>query len=225
MLSIKSLITPSLVLAILFLTVSTASADPITAGSLTFSGSSPSPFSLSGPGLALNGTSAQLISSVSLLSNGLFVPGGSGMTGGSVDSQDGELELSIPLTVGGVLQSPNTTLLILRFSSSSFVVPVGPAAGFVVIAPFSLTSGLVEGYAGLPGDVPLFSAQLTGQGITTLTFVALPGGGLYRLERQTFVFGATVQGVSVQSIPEPTSVMLIFSGILAFAGYRKRTSS
>jgi hypothetical protein len=206
MLSIKSPIVPSLVLAILFLTASTASADPITAGSLTFSGSSPSPFSLSGPGLAMNGTSAQLISSVSLLSNGLFVPGGSGMTGGSVDSQDGELELSTPLTVGGVLQSPNSTLLILRFSSSSFVVPVGPTSGFVVIAPFSLTSGLVEGYAGLPGDVPLFS-------------------GVFRLQSQTFVFGATVQGVSVQSIPEPTSVMLIFSGILAFAGYRKRTSS
>lgn len=224
MLSIKSLIAPSLFVAILFLTASTASADPITAGTLTFVGSSPSPFTLSGPGLALNGTSAQLISSVSLLSNGLMVPGGSGATGGSVDSQDGELALSVPLTVQGVSQSPNSTLLILRFSSSSFTAPIALASGFVVTAPFSLTSGLVEGYAGLPGDVPLFSAPLTGQGITTLTFVSQPGG-VFRLQSQTFVFGTSVQGVSVQSIPEPTSVMLIVSGILAFAGYRKRTIS
>lgn len=224
MLSIKSPIFPCLFFAVLLLTASTVSADPITAGSLTFVGSAPSPFTLSGPGLTLNGTSAQLISSVSLLSNGVMFPGGSGSTGGSVDSQDGELELSMPLTVQGVSHSPNSTLLIFRFSSSSFTAPVGLVSGFIVTAPFSLTSGLVEGYAGVPGDVPIFSAPLTGQGITTLTFVSQPGG-VFRLQSQTFVFGSTVQGVSVQSIPEPTSVMLIFSGILALAGYRKRTSS
>ena len=222
--SIKSLIVPSLFLAVLVLTASTASADPITAGTLTFSSSSPSSFTLSGPGLTMNGTSAQLNSSVSLLANGLFVPGTSGSTGGSVDSQDGELALTIPLTVQGVSQAPNSTLIVLRFSSSPFTAPIGPAAGFVVVAPFSLTAGLLEGYAGLPGDVPLFSVPLTGQGITTLTFVSQPGG-VFRLESQNFVFGGTVQGVTVQSIPEPTSVMLIFSGILALAGYRKRTSS
>ena len=224
MLSIKSPIVPILFLAILFLTASSVSADPVTLGSLTFVPTSGTGFTLSGPGLAVNGTTATLNSSVSLLSNGLFLPGTNGSTGGSVDSQDGELFLTMPITAQGVSYNPGAYLIGLRFSSSSFMTPVQLASGFVVVAPFSLTAGLIEGYPNALGDVPIFSVPLTGQGTTILTFMLQPGN-VYRLQSQTFLFGTTVQGTTVQSIPEPTSMLLIFSGMLALAGYRKRTIS
>lgn len=152
-----------------------------------------------------------------------MTPGSSGLTGGSLDSQDDEFAVQSPITAQGVSYSPGAALLALRFSSSTFTAPVAPASGFVVIAPFQLTSGLLEGYPNNLGDVPLFSVPLTGQGTTTLTFAI--ENGIYRLRSQTFTFGSTVQGVTVQSIPEPTSALMIFSGILALAGYRKRTIS
>src|ERR1700741_1802214 len=195
MLSIKSPTLIGIFLAVFFLTTATASADPITAGSLTFVPSSGTGFTLGGPGLTVNGVSAQLNSSVSLLSNGLFAPGGSGSTGGSVDSHDGELFLTMPIVVQSVSRTPGVYLIALRFSSSAFTAPVQPASGFVVIAPFELTGGLLEGYPNALGDVPLFSVPLTGQGTTTLTFVFVPGGP-YRLQSQIFQFGTTVQGVT-----------------------------
>jgi len=224
MLSIKSPFVAAVVFAVFLLTTATVSADPITAGSLTFVPSSGTGFTLSGPGLIVNGTTAQLNSSVSLLSNGLIAPSGSGSTGGSVDSQDSELFLTMPITAQGVSYTPGAYLIGLAFSSSSFVAPVDLASGFVVVAPFSLTSGLIEGYPNSLGDVPIFSVPLSGQGTTVLTFMLQPGN-VYRLQSQTFLFGATAQATSVQSIPEPTSMLLVFSGMLALAGYRKRTIS
>jgi hypothetical protein len=220
----KSL-SPILILAILLLAASSVSADPVTiaTGSVNYFSSSPGSFTLNGSGLAVTGTTAPLNSSISLLANGFMAPGGSGSTGGSVDTQDNELFVSVPFTALGATQVPGASLLQLRFSSSGFVVPAGVSSGFIVVAPFALTSGLLEGYPGSLGDSPLFSVPLTGQGTTTLTFVFVPSGG-YRLQSQTFVFGPSVQQVTVQSIPEPTTVLLLFSGILALAGYRKRTT-
>ena len=200
-------------------------ADPVQIdnGTLTYSSAQPRPFTLTGSGLVVNGTTAQLISSVSLFSNGLILPGGSGSTGGSVDTQDSDLEVSFPLTVDGVSYDPGAALFVLRFSSASFTAPVNMASGFVVIAPFTITSGLLEGYPNSLGDVPLFSVPLTGQGTTTLTFLALPDG-VYRLQSQTFTFGATVQGVTVQSIPEPASVLLLLTSFAGLASFRRKRS-
>ena len=223
MLSIKSPIVAAVLFAVFFLTTATVSADPITAGSLTFVPSSGTGFTLSGPGLAVNGTTAQLNSSVSLLSNGLIGPGGNGSTGGSVDSQDSELFLTMPITAGGVAYNPGAYLFGLRFSSSSFTAPLEVASGFVVIAPFTVTSGLIEGYPNSLGDVPMFSVPLTGQGTTILTFVLVPGGP-YRLQSQTFTFGSTVQGVTVQSIPEPASMFLLLTSFAGLARFRRRRS-
>jgi len=209
--------------AVFFLTTATVSADPITAGSLTFVPSSASGFTLSGPGLTANGLSAPLNSSVSLLANGLFAPGSSGSTGGSVDSQDSELVLTMPITAQGVTYTPGAYLIGLRFSSSSFTAPLELASGFVVIAPFSLTSGLIEGYPNALGDVPIFSVPLTGDGTTILTFTLQPGN-VYRLQSQIFLFGTTVQGTTVQSIPEPASMMLLLTSFAGLARFRRKRS-
>jgi len=209
--------------AVFFLTTATVSADPITAGSLTFVPSSASGFTLSGPGLTVNGFTAPLNSSVSLLANGVFGPGSSGLTGGSVDSQDSELALTMPITAQGVTYTPGAYLIGLRFSSSSFTAPLDLASGFVVIAPFSLTSGLIEGYPNAPGDVPIFSVPLTGDGTTILTFTLQPGN-VYRLQSQVFLFGTTVQGTTVQSIPEPASMLLLLTSFAGLARFRRKRS-
>jgi hypothetical protein len=223
MLSIKSPILAAVLFAVFFLTTGTVSADPITAGSLTFVPSSATGFTLTGPGLTVNGATATLNSSVSLLANGVFGPGSSGITGGSVDSQDNELSLTMPITVGGVTYTPGAYLIGLRFSSSSFSAPLQLASGFVVIAPFTVTSGLIEGYPNALGDVPIFSVPLTGQGTTTLTFM-LEGGSVYRLQSQTFQFGTTVQGTTVQSIPEPASMFLLLTSFAGLARFRRKRS-
>jgi len=222
MLSIKSPIVVAVLFAVFVLTTATVSADPITAGSLTFVPSSGTGFTLTGPGLAVNGTTAQLNSSVSLLSNGIIGPGANGSTGGSLDSQDSELFLSMPITAGGVSYNPGAYLLGLRFSSSSFMAPVQLASGFVVVAPFTVTSGLIEGYPNALGDNPLFSVPLSGQGTTILTFMLQ--GDVYRLQSQIFLFGPSVQGTTVQSIPEPTSMFLLLTSFAGLARFRRKRS-
>jgi hypothetical protein len=213
---------PVLLLILLAACAAPAFADPllIDNGTLTYSSTQPRPFTLTGSGLSVSGTTAQLISSVSLFANGLILPGGSGSTGGSVDTQDGDLEVDFPITVDGVSYNLGSSLFVLRFSSASFTAPVNMASGFVVVAPFTITSGLLEGYPNALGDVPVFSAPISGQGITTLTFVALPDG-VYRLQSQTFTFGTTVQGVTVQSIPEPASVLLLLTSLAGLASFRR----
>ena len=216
---------PILLLFLLAACAVPALADPvlISNGSITYTRTGTGFFALNGSGLAVNGITAPLISSVSLLSNGVVAPGGTLSTGGSIDTQDSEWVVTLPITAEGVSHNPGASLLALGFTSASFIAPIGPVSGFVVVAPFTITSGIVEGYPGSLGDVPLFSVPLTGQGSTILTFLLQPGG-VYRLESQTFVFGTTVQGVTVQSIPEPASVLLLLTSFAGLARFRRRRS-
>ncbi len=216
---------PILLLFLLAACASPAFADPvqISNGTIIYTSSGPGSFTLNGTGMAVTGITAPLISSVSLLSNGVVAPGGSRQTGGSIDTQDSEWVVTLPFTAEGVSQTPGASLLALHFSSASFTAPLGPASGFIVTAPFTITSGLLEGYPNSLGDVPLFSVPLTGQGSTILTFLLEPSG-VYRLQSQIFVFGTTVQGVTVQSIPEPATVLLLLTSFAGLAGFRRKRS-
>lgn len=218
-------LTPCLIIMVLLLLPASIKADTvaITGGTLTYSRVGPSAFSLIGQGLVLNGQTSSLNPLVSLFSNGNISPGQTGSTGGSVDSQDSELQLANPVTVGGVAYSPGASLLALSFSSSSYTAPIGNFSGFIVVAPFALTAGIVEGYLDVVGvGEPIFSSFLTGQGTTTLLFLALPTGQ-YRLESQSFAFGQTVPGVTVTTIPEPVSVFLLGTGLLGLMAKARKS--
>lgn len=224
---IKVFVPLALVLT-LWLLPASVQADPITitGGTLTYSISGGSSFLLTGGGLALNGLTSSLNPSVSLLASGPVSPGQTRLTGGSLDSQDGELGLSNPVTIGGVDYSPGASLLALNISSASFTAPIEAASGFIVVAPFVLTAGIVEGYQDTIGvGDPLFSNLLTGGGTTTLLYLRTPAGD-YQLFSQSFTFGQTVSGVSVNSIPEPATVLLLGTGIAGLLGRtRKRLTT
>lgn len=224
--TIKGFVPLALLLTIWLLPVS-IQADPITitGGTLTYSRTGGTTFLLTGAGLALNGSTSSLNPSVSLLANGHVAPGQTRLTGGSVDSQDGELGPSNPVTVGGVGFSPGASLLALNISSASFTAPVEGASGFVVVAPFVLTSGIVEGYQSTIGvGAPLFSNLLTGPGTTTLLYLRTAAGD-YQLFSQSFVFGQTVTGVTVNPIPEPATLFLLGTGLAGLLGTTKKKFS
>lgn len=219
-----SIVSPLFVLFTLSVLPASIHADAvdITEGTLTYSQPSGTAFSLTGNDLAVNGLTSSLNPLVSLLANGTVQPGGSRLTGGSVDSQDSELLLLNPITVGGVAYSPGSSLLVLSFSSASFTAPVPNFGGFTVVAPFTITAGIIEGYPGALGvGVQLFSSFLTGQGTTVLTFLRIPAGG-YQLYSQSFIFGQTVPGVTVDPIPEPATLLLLGTGIVGFIGSARK---
>lgn len=221
--TIKVFVPLVLVLTIWLLPVS-VHADPIaiTGGTLTYSRTGGTPFLLTGSGLALTGSTSSLNPSVSLLANGPVAPGQTRLTGGSLDSQDGELGLSNPLTVGGAVYSPGASLLALSISSASFTAPIESASGFIVVAPFMLTAGIVEGYENTIGvGDPLFSSLLTGPGTTTLLYLRIPAGD-YQLFSQSFTFGQTVTGVTVTTIPEPATLFLLGTGLAGLLGTTKK---
>jgi len=224
--AIKSFMKLSILAATLLL-APCVHADPVTiaSGTIQYSRSTVMTFTLNGSGFNSTGFTAPLNASVSLLSNGFIAAGGTGSTGGSLDTQDGDLFASSPITVGGTLFSPANTLLQLNFNSTSFVAPLQTASGFVVTAPFTLTSGLIEGYPGALGEgVALFSSPLSGSGTTTLFFLRT-GSGQYQLQAQTFVFGQTVSGVSVQAVPEPASLLLFSASLVGLLKIRRKRRS
>jgi len=214
------------ILVLLFLGVTTLKADPvvITGGTLLINQAGSHPFTLTGDGTVINGLNGTLND---ILGGTFLVNGGQQIQGLrlALDSQDAELISTFPITVGGVTYSSgNAIVLQLQSNPIAFIVP-GPANGFVVTAPLSLTGG-VFGFNSPFFQDPLFSHTLSGQGTQVLTFsrcfVCNPDGTVYQLNSWVLTVGAVAPGVTVQAVPEPSSVLLLMTSVGALSWVRRR---
>ena len=127
--------------------------------------------------------------------------------------------LSGIVTVNGVNYSADViNQLALNFNAPTFTIPpeLLSASAFKITAPFTFTGGFAS--PSLP-DV----LSLTGQGTVTVFLSRRTVGnspGLY-LDEATYVFGPQVEGVTVEAVPEPATMLLLATG-LAGAALRSR---
>lgn len=108
--------------------------------------------------------------------------------------------------------------LSLNFASVNFVIPpeLLGADAVQIIAPFTFT-----GLALPDGGQPL---SLQGQGTVTLLLTRQTVNsftGLF-LDHADYIFGPTPAGTTIESVPEPTTLLLLFSGLAGAAFKLKR---
>ena len=126
-------------------------------------------------------------------------------------------------TVNGVTLNSNViNQMNLTFTGPGFVIPAEllGASAVQITAPFS--------FSGLAAS-PLLSevVVLQGQGTVQIVLVRRTVGiftGFF-LDHADYVFGSTVSGVSVQEVPEPTTLLLLISGLSGTAIYRRRRNN
>src|SRR6185295_3371468 len=127
------------IFVLLFLGVTTLKADPVvlTGGTLVLDNKGSHPFTLTGNGTVingLNGTLAPTLGGTALVNSGQQTQL-TGAVGLALDSQDGEVFATFPITIEGVTFSSGFSILLqLRSNAVVFTLP-GNASGFVVTAP------------------------------------------------------------------------------------------
>lgn len=112
--------------------------------------------------------------------------------------------------------------LALNFGAFTFTIPpeLLSANAFKITAPFTFT--------GLFSSPSLSEVlDLTGQGTVTVFLSRRTVGmapGIY-LDQAIYTFGPTVEGITVEAVPEPATMILLLSGLAGTAlRFRKRRS-
>src|SRR5687767_484088 len=131
-------------------------------------------------------------------------------------------DLRGPFTINGMTFNASViNALNFQLLSPSFVIPPDllDDAAVLVTAPFTFTGLFFTELSGVPFTVE-------GQGTVQLLLTRQTAGsftGLF-LERADYRFGSTVDGVTIESVPEPTTLALLFSGLAGVAvRLRKRS--
>jgi hypothetical protein len=215
------------VITFIFATITIAQADPIVvSGSGTLTSGLVS--EVRGP-VNLTGTnfSASLIvvggnfglGNCSSFLAGLNGPCTSASVGGFVVGTD----LLGSFTVNGVTLNSNViNQMNLMFTGPSFTIPAEllGASAIQITAPFTFT-----GAAASPALSEI--VMLEGQGTVRVVLVQRTIGiftGFF-LDHADYVLGSTVEGVTIQEVPEPMTLLLLASGLGGGILYRRRRTS
>ena len=200
----------ALLLVVVF-TPFTTHADPlvITGGTLTVTGSGGGPvFSLFGNNFVLGGGSGEpgasgpqscrpCSGSISVFSN--FI--GSTLGGGGITING--------MTFEGPLAGS------FEFRGNSILLPTG-TSNIIVTGPFTFTGSFIV-CRSAPCQPVIFSTQLVGSGhvMIDLSFnpLGVPGTSIYDFRSVTYVFD--------NPVPEPASILLLISGLVAVGAHRK----
>ena len=217
----------SLLAVIGLLPLASAHADPIVlSGGATVINSSPNVRA----NVHVNGSNGATTFAASVTARGFFglrvcSESTAGMTSGCTTAGLGWIssgsDISGTVTVNGVnFPADVINQLGLNFSSFSFTIPpeLLSADAFRITAPFSFT--------GLFASPSLSEVlDLTGQGTVTVFLSRRTVGlfpGIY-LDQAIYTFGPTVDGVTVEAVPEPATMVLLLSGLAGTAlRFRKR---
>jgi len=123
-------------------------------------------------------------------------------------------------TVNGVTLNSNViNQMNLTFTGPGFVIPAEllGASAVEITAPFS--------FSGLAASPALSEVVvLQGEGTVHVVLVQRTIGiftGFF-LDHADYTFGSTVSGVTVNEVPEPTTVLLLISGLAGGVVYRRR---
>lgn len=134
---------------------------------------------------------------------------------GANNGYSSQSDLRGPFTFNGLnFNASVINALNFQITSPSFIIPpeFSDEGAVVVTAPFGFV-GLV--LISQTGEV----IQLDGQGTVRLLLTRQTVGeitGLF-LDHADYTFGPTVEGVTVEPVPEPTTLVLLFSGLAGVA--------
>jgi hypothetical protein len=132
-------------------------------------------------------------------------------------------DVSGTFTVNGVtFNSDVINQMNLTFTGPGFVIPseLLGASAVEITAPFSF-SGLAASPA--LSEIVVLQGQGTAHIVLVQRTIGIFSG--FFLDHADYVFGSTVDGVTVKEVPEPTTLLLLASGVGGAAIYRRRRAA
>lgn len=222
-LSVKKSVNVFVVVAFSLFAFATVHADPITVtGTATVTnGGNFGPqivFNISGPNFSadvIDGGGIDRFFHFGINPCSRSVGGLNGPCTAASNSYTSQSDLRGPFTLNGMqFQASVINSLNFQIMSPNFVIPLEllDDNAVLITAPFTFVGSAITELSGVP-------FTMEGQGTVRLLLTRQTAGsftGLF-LDRADYTFGPQVSGVTIESVPEPTTLALLFTGLAGAA--------